>query len=295
MTKASRRNFGRPSNGAWNTVKGKKTPAGVIASDSDEMEGRIPTGYANLSTSSLTFGALTGAIALGSSLGIDSQKIELYRKRADELKQAIDDYFGANIQGLHSYRYFDGHEGFRHWICLPLLMGIFDRAAGTTDALFSHLWTPLGLRVQSGVDIWWDRGTLYALNAVLHAGFVERAMPYLQEYTHKRLLGEHVPYAMEAYPENNQAHLAAESALYGRVIVEGLFGVQPAGLNSFTIKPSMPAAWNEMSLRNAHGFGHVFDVSVRKVKEKIEIHITKGGKTVARKTVARKHAMVVKF
>ena len=35
----------------------KKSPEGVIISDSDELEGRFPTdGYANLSTSSLCYG-----------------------------------------------------------------------------------------------------------------------------------------------------------------------------------------------------------------------------------------------
>ena len=37
--------------------------------------------------------------------------------------------------------------------------------------------------------------------------------------------GEHVPYPVEAWPEGNQRHLSAESALYCRIFTEGLFGL----------------------------------------------------------------------
>ncbi len=42
----------------------KKNEAGVIESQTDEMEGRLPTGTANLSTSSLAYGALLSAVNL---------------------------------------------------------------------------------------------------------------------------------------------------------------------------------------------------------------------------------------
>jgi hypothetical protein len=254
----------------------QKTPEGVIASPTDEMEGRIPTGSANLTTSCLTYGALQMAAYLAGDLNKNKLK-KLYENRAIELKNAIERYFGADVDGLHTYRYFDGHQDFRHWICMPLLVGIHERQAGTIQALFEKLWTPLGLRVQTGMDIWWDRGTLYALNGALQARGIEIAMKHLQEYSQSRLLGAHVPYPIEAWPENNQAHLAAESALYGRIFIEGLFGIQPAGLHSFTCQPALPKDWQRMSLKNIHGFGQKFDLIVERIAQKLQISLKRDG------------------
>jgi hypothetical protein len=254
----------------------QKTPEGVIASPTDEMEGRIPTGSANLTTSCLTYGALQMASHLAGDLHKNKLK-KLYENRAKELKNAIELYFGADIDGLHTYRYFEGHQDFRHWICMPLLVGIHERQAGTIQALFEKLWTPLGLRVQTGRDIWWDRGTLYALNGTLQARGIEIAMKHLREYSQSRLLGAHVPYPIEAWPENNQAHLAAESALYCRIFIEGLFGIQPAGLHAFTCQPAMPKDWQRMALKNIHGFGQKFDLIVERITQKLQISLKRDG------------------
>lgn len=59
--------------------------------------------------------------------------------------------------------------------------------------------------------------TLYALRGVLQAGETEKAMDFIRYYSRRRLLGEHVPYPVEAYPEGNQRHLSAESGLYCRI------------------------------------------------------------------------------
>ena len=43
----------------------KLTPEGVVASDTDELEGRFPAGKANLCTSTLYYDALRSAVYLG--------------------------------------------------------------------------------------------------------------------------------------------------------------------------------------------------------------------------------------
>jgi cellobiose phosphorylase len=92
------------------------------------------------------------------------------------------------------------------------------------------------------------------------------------------LLGEHVPYAVEAYPEGNQRHLSAESGLYCRVYTEGLFGMRPVTFNSFDMTPRLPKEWDRMALKNIHSFGHVFDLEVRRTaKNKLAITIREGG------------------
>ena len=101
----------------------------------------------------------------------------------------------------------------------------------------------------------------------------------MQYFSRRRLLGEHVPYAVEAYPEGNQRHLSAESGLYCRIYTEGLFGMRPTGFNSFNCTPRLPAAWERMALRNVHAFGHIFDLEVvRATKEKLNIIVKSGGK-----------------
>ncbi len=89
-------------------------------------------------------------------------------------------------------------------------------------------------------------------------------MEQLSYYSTRRLLGEHVPYPVEAYPEGNQRHLSAESALYCRVFVEGLLGVRPAGLRAFTCRPRLPQGWPGMALRRVHAFGDVFDLVIER-------------------------------
>ena len=53
----------------------------------------------------------------------------------------MDAYFAWNVEGYETYRYYDGNDVLRSWICIPLTMGIYDRAEGTVSALFSDkLW-----------------------------------------------------------------------------------------------------------------------------------------------------------
>jgi len=221
---------------------------GVVISDTDEMEGRIPTGDANLATSSLYYGGLINAVKVARMLnkkpGVEKDLLH----KAKRLEAAIDNYFGTTIDGIETYRYFDGHQTFRHWICLPLVMGIQTRKEGTLNALFDKLWADNGILVEPGDNVFWDRGTLYAFRGAFKAGAGDRALNRLLSYSRSRLLGKRVPYAVEAYPEYGMRHLSAESALYCRIFTEGILGVEPLGQNRFKITPQIPNSWNELSL-----------------------------------------------
>ena len=98
--------------------------------------------------------------------------------------------------------------------------------------------------------------------------------------THRRLLGEHVPYPVEAWPEGNQAHLSAESALYCRVFTEGLFGIRPVSLRSFTCNPRLPQGWPAMSLRQVKAFGRTFDLEVTRAGGDVVVKVHIDGKTL---------------
>jgi len=247
-----------------NYCRSRTTPDGIVASDSDELEGRFPTGTANLSTSSLAYGGFRYAADLARGLGL-TDEAEACDRSADALREAIEAYFGAIVEGFETYRYYDGNDVLRSWIGLPLSMGIDERKEGTIAALLSpRLWTDDGLATQAGDVVFWDRSTLYGFRALFVAGETEKAIGKLTAYSRRRLLGDHVPYAVEAYPEGNQRHLSAESALYGRIVTEGLFGISSTGLSSFTCTPRLPLDWPSMKLAAVQAFGRVFDLEARR-------------------------------
>lgn len=248
---------------------------GVVTSDSDELEGRFPSGKANLSTNVLYYDALLSAAWLGKEIGEPKSVTTRYHKSAKQLRINMEKYFGGVVEGFKTYKYYEGNDVLRSWICLPLTAGILERREGTINALFSpRLWTQDGLATRAGDKTFWDRSTLYALRGVLIAGETDRAMNYLRYYSRRRLLGEHVPYPVEAFPEGNQKHLSAESGLYCRIYTEGLFGIRPAGLNSFFCTPRLPKEWNFMALRNIHAFGDVFDLEISRTdKGKLSVII----------------------
>ncbi len=269
---------------------------GVISSDSDELEGRFPAGKANLCTSSLYYDALISAAALGKELGKPASLTSAYAKQAAAIKQSIESFFGHKVEGFDTYRYYKENDVLRSWICVPLTVGIFDRSEGTINALFSsRLWTQDGLATQAGDSTFWDRSTLYALRGVLQAGKTEKAMEFLKYYSQRRLLGEHVPYPVEAYPEGGQRHLSAESGLYCRIYTEGLFGIRPVGLSSFTIAPQLPADWDFMRLKKVHGFQKEFDIDVKREGDKIRLTVTSNGSAVLNKLITNGSKQTVKF
>lgn len=248
----------------------KKSPEGVICSDTDELEGRFATdGYANLSTSCLCYGGLLLAAKLASSLG-DSEKAELFAGRATALKNAIEAYFAEDLHGFATYRYSKGIESLRAWICLPLCMGLLDRKEGTLAAMHSPLlWTEQGmLSCEKGEentsDTIWDRATLYGMKGGFLAGDTSRMMEKLLSYCHKRLVCDRVPYAVEAYPEGGKRHLSGESALFARVITEGLFAILPESLTAFSFVPHLPKELPYLHLENLPICGGVYDIYIEK-------------------------------
>lgn len=264
----------------------KLTDQGVVASDSDELENRFPAGNANLCTSSLYYDALLSASFLGKELGLPSSRLKEYSQQAAALRRAIESHFGYDIEGYKSYRYYEGNDVLRAWICMPLTVGIYDRSRGTIDALFSsRLWTNDGLLTQAGTETFWDRSTLYALRGTIAAGEVEKGIDFLKQYSQRRLLGDHVPYAIEAWPEGDQRHLSAESGLYCRIFTEGLFGIRPTGFRSFEMTPRLPKDWKYANLNKVRAFNSDFDIQVVRVKDKLDVRVYKGKELVYKKKI----------
>ncbi len=276
----------------------KRNKEGAVQSASDEMEGRIETGTANLSTSTLYYGGLRYASRLAKELKL-FDKASLYEKRADEMEKVIENYFGSTMEGLETYKYFEENNLLRHWICLPLTMGIDKRKEGTLAALFKKLWTKNGILVELNPEvpvekaIFWDRATLYALRGAMKVGEVNLAYDKLKSYSQKRLLGDHVPYAIEAFPENNMKHLSAESALYCRIITEGLLGIEPMGFGKTQLSPSLPEAWDYIELKNVYISDKPMDISVKRKERKLQVKVVSDGKVLLNKSIKNGNSIMV--
>ncbi len=244
----------------------KLTKDGVVASNCDELEWRLPAGNANLCTSALYYDALRHAAIIESELG-NPEASALYTQRAEQMLQSIEKHFGCEMHGLKTYRYYEGCPVLRSWIGIPLCMGIYTRAQGTTDALFSsRLWNGEGMLSAEGdkKGVTWDRSVLYAFRGVFAAGLTDQVFDKFLKYTRTRLLGEHVPYAVEAWPEGNMRHLSAESALYCRIVIEGLFGLQSTGFGKFDVKAHLPKGIERMTLKNINVYGRKISITVDK-------------------------------
>lgn len=239
----------------------RKNDKGVIASDSDELENRFESGNANLFTSCLTYDALGNAAILADVIGDNTHKAQWLAEQKS-LRTAIENYFGRNVEGYDTYQYYDGNENLRSWICMPLTVGIFDRAEETVKALFSSkLYYDGMMRSVSTNNTTWDRSLLFALRGTFLAGMAEKGIEETVNYCKNRLVGSHCPYPYEAYPEGNRAHLAAESLLFARVITEGLFGLCAVGLNKLRIKPQLSEKCTTAALYGIRLFSKCFDVS----------------------------------
>jgi hypothetical protein len=257
----------------------KRGDDGIVRSDSDELEGRFPAGKANLSTNVLAYGGLIGAARLADELA--TGKGEALRGEALALRTAIDRYFAANVGGFDTYRYYEGNDKLRSWIALPLAFGIDERRKGTVAALLSpQLWTENGVLSVAGDVTFWDRATLYGFRGLMKVGELAQVMPYFRYYSQRRLLGEHVPYAVEAWPEGQQRHLSAESGLYARTVVEGLFGIEALGLRRFAIAPRLPAGWNHMALKNIRAFGGGIDIQTQRNGRGQRVRVSVHGKLI---------------
>ena len=255
------------------SVKAHETEDGVIASRTDEMEGRYPTGSANLSTSSLAYGGFCLAARLARSLGKMGRATE-FEDRAASLRQAIETYFGAEVEGFRTYRYYKGNTTLRGWILVPLAMGITERQESTVDALVSDkLWparlTGGDILAESTRPTEWARETYYALRVLFKVGRTEEALKLTERVVNAQIFGEEGP-----YPDEDAIDMLCPGSLYPRIFIEGTFGIVPTGLDSFECTPRLPKAWSKMALRDVRAFGHAWDMVVERDGDRQRITVS---------------------
>ena len=252
-------------------IKSKTNGQGVVESQTDELEGRAPTGPANLSTSSAAYGGLRMAARLARELGKTDRAGE-FDKQASLLEAAIESYFGATIEGIETYRYYNGCTSLRGWIALPVCMGIMRRSPGTIQALLSPF-GPKGLWLKNGQDGpaiavsspslgWpevWHRETMYGLCAAFKAGATDSAIAKTIQVMRGCNLGCSGPLIDE-----DAADMASSSALAVRIFTEGLFGIDPQSFTSFKCTPRLPTAWPSMRLSSVWLMGKPIDIEVKR-------------------------------
>lgn len=260
------------------SVLSHTTADGIIASRTDEMEGRYPTGEANLSTSALAYGGYRLAARLAQSLG--KPTAAEFDQRAAALRRGVDSYFGAEVEGFRTYRYYKGNTTLRGWILLPLAMGITERQEATAAALMSDKLWP---HRQAGADILaestrpteWGRETYYALRVLFKAGRTEEALDLTRRVVNAQIFGAKGP-----YPDEDAIDMLCPGSLYPRVFTEGLFGIVPTGLDSFECTPWLPKAWPRMALRDLRAFGRAWDLVVERTGDQQKVTVTGEGKTL---------------
>ncbi len=128
-------------------------------------------------------------------------------------------------------------------------------------------------------------GSFYVVCFTIAAGEVEKGIDFLKQYSQRRLLGDHVPYAIEAWPEGDQRHLSAESGLYCRIFTEGLFGIRPTGFRSFEMTPRLPKDWKYANLNKVRAFNSDFDIQVNRIGNKLDVRVYKGKELMYKKKI----------
>ncbi len=267
-------------------TKAATNSRGIVASRTDELEGRYPTGTANLSTSSLAYGGYLGAERLARSLGKTADADD-FKARAAAMSKAIESYFGAEVEGYHTYRYFDGCKVLRGWISLPLAMGLLERKEGTLAALFSSkLWFEDAAGTDAGTKVvssdrggGWPRETYYALRAAFKAGQTQLGLQKTRSAVRCAMLGPLGPYMDE-----DGGDLLSPNVLYVLVITDGLFGIEPRSFDRFACTPRLPADWPAMRLQNICLMGRKVDLAVARSGREITLTVLRSGKTVFQQT-----------
>jgi len=254
---------------------------GVVGSSTDEMEGRLPTGSYNLATSSIAYGGYRSAAVLALAIGKPDRALT-FDSLAERLSASIESYFGGMVQGYSTYRYYEGNTALRGWICYPLVMGLMQRRAGTIAALFSpSFWAEdtarrsISLMATAGGGGTWQRETMYALLAAFRAGATDTAIEKAIKVSRYEFLGSGGP-----YPDEDATDILPGSVLYARAIVEGLFGIEPAGFSSFNCTPRLPSAWPRMALRTVRLCGGYIDILVDRTGRDLRLTVSGGGTTL---------------
>jgi hypothetical protein len=63
---------------------------------------------------------------------------------------------------------------------------------------------------EAGSKTYWDCSTLYGFCGLMEVGELEKVMLYFLYYSRLRLLGEHILYAIQAWPARESSNLGLD-------------------------------------------------------------------------------------
>ncbi|MEM9823771.1 MAG: glycosyl hydrolase family 65 protein, partial [Bacteroidota bacterium] len=98
---------------------------------------------------------------------------------------------------------------------------------------------------------------------------------------------------VEAYPENNMKHLSAESALYCRIFIEGMLGLEPINFDRIKIKPQLPENWDYLELKNMAFGGWQTDILIHRKGGKVHLKVKSKQKVLFDQEVATDQAIEI--
>lgn len=247
------------------------SPQGVVRSESDELEGRFPTGDANFSVNCIAILALETASE--AALTADDASLSAqYADAASSLRASVERHF--HVADSREYAYYSGCPDARGWVCLGALARLSRGEAALGHAL-CELWRDDGVLTSEKAAVVWDRCTLYAIRAAFEAGLVEEGGKRLKEFARRRVCeGAAAPYAVE----NNEslAQLAAESALLVRVVTESLLGMSVRSGRVVKMVPRCPGEWGRYSVRQVFFADACLDFRVERTPGGLLIEVTVG-------------------
>jgi len=90
-------------------------------------------------------------------------------------------------------------------------------------------------------------------------------------------------------------HLSAESALYCRLIIEGMLGFEQKSFHSFTIAPQLSAQSPSLSLNKLHLGSNVISITLHLINGKVETKIVLNEQVIIHKVVENGEKVVVEI
>lgn len=230
---------------------------GVVPSQSDELEGRYPTGEINLSVNCISVLALECA----SEAALEAGKrilAEKYASASQELRFNVHKYFQVSDSKI--YEYYKSCPDSRGWACLTALAGLSEGKEALRYSLVD-LWRTDGVLTSSDSGEVWDRCTLYAIRAAFQSGLVELGIQRFIEYATRTTTGPAAPFAVEN--NGSRAQLSAESGLVLRIITEGMLGLKILAGGEIELRPISIIDWPVYSVTGIYIRDVCLDFSVR--------------------------------
>ena len=80
-----------------------------------------------------------------------------------------------------------------------------------------------------------------------------------------------------------------------KIFTEGIFGIRPTGLRSFSLTPQIPEKWDKISLKSIKTFENDFDIDINKKNNQLEVVVKTQKGQVLKKTIRKGESINVRL